>query len=65
MCVEAINLEQGPTMKVVVMKIQMSVQRVNMDLGVRVIKKQNITRLRPPILQMLVMNFPGKGLLKQ
>jgi hypothetical protein len=37
-------------MKVVVMKIQMSVQRVKVDLGGRVIKKHKITHLRPPIL---------------
>ena len=43
----------------------MLVHRVKVDLGGHVIKKQKITHLRPPILRMLVMNFPGKGLLKQ
>jgi hypothetical protein len=48
-----------------VMNILMLVKRVKVDLGGDVIKKQNITLLRPPILWMLVMSFLGKGLLKQ
>jgi hypothetical protein len=61
------SLEQCSTMKerLVFTKIQMSVQRVTVDLEGRVINKQKITCLRPPILQMLVMNFHRKGLLKQ
>jgi hypothetical protein len=46
-------------------KIEMLVQRVKVDLGGHVIKKQKITHLRPPILQMLVMNFNRKGIMKQ
>jgi hypothetical protein len=65
MCVYTINLDEDPTMRVAIMKIQMSVQRVKVDLGGRIIKKQKITCLRPHILQMLVMNFPGKGILKK
>ena len=61
------SLEQGMIMKerVGVTNILMLVQRVKVDLGGRVIKKQKITHLRPPILQILMMNFPEKRLLKQ
>jgi hypothetical protein len=52
-------------MRVVFMKIQMSVQRVNVDLVGRVMKKHKITCQHPPLLQMLTMNFPRKGILKQ
>jgi hypothetical protein len=51
--------------RVVVTKIQMSVHRVKVDVGVRVMKKQKITRQHPPILQKLAMNFPGKGIQNQ
>jgi hypothetical protein len=50
--------------RVGIMKIIMLVNRVKVDLG-GVIKKHKITCLCPPILRMLVMSFPGKGLLKQ
>jgi hypothetical protein len=52
-------------MRVVVTKIQMSVQREKVDVGCRVMKKHKITRQHPPILQKLAMNFPGKGIQKQ
>jgi hypothetical protein len=52
-------------MRVVVTKIQMSVQREKVDVGCRVMKKQKITHQHPPILQKLAMNFPRKGIQKQ
>jgi hypothetical protein len=52
-------------MRVAITKIQMSMQRVKVDVGGRVMKKYKITRQHPPILQKLAMNFPGKGIQKQ
>jgi hypothetical protein len=52
-------------MRVVVTKIQMSMQRVKRDLGGHVMKKHKITRQHPPILQKLAMNFAGKKIPKQ
>jgi hypothetical protein len=65
MCVYTIDLDEEPTMRVAIMKIQMLVQRVKVDLGGRIIKKQKIACLRPHILQMLVMKFPAKGILRK
>ena len=48
--------------RVDIMKVQMSVHRVKVDVGGRVMKKQNIIRQHPPILQKFAMNFPGKGI---
>jgi len=51
--------------RVGVTKILMLVKTVKVDLGGDDTKKQKITHLRLPILSMLVMRFPGKGLLKK
>jgi hypothetical protein len=61
------SLVRGEKMKerVGVTKIIILVKRVKVDLGGGVINKQKITRLHPHILQMLVMIFHGKELLKK
>jgi len=50
--------------RVFIMKIPMLVKRVKVDSG-GVIKEHNITRLHPPIPQMLVMSFLGKSMMKK
>jgi hypothetical protein len=50
--------------RVLMMKIPILVKRVKVDLG-GVLKKYKITHLRPPIPQMLVMSFLGKGIMKR
>jgi hypothetical protein len=51
--------------RVGITKILMLVKRVKVGLGGDVITKQKITHLCPTILQMFVMSFPQKGLLKK